>query len=213
MGKMLNTKFLFSIQISALALAAVAYAGEGNRVGNGGNALICEIGSAKSVHLFDFQENGIDSLKLVQPTSEEALVTAAIKRLNSASARWATALERQWGTFKSRTEMKSGVELETILDSLHTDVPKGCKTKQMAIRREKPLPGQKDFVIDQDLFKQLSTVDKAGLYVHELLYEHFHKLGANDSRAVREINRDLFAKDFDEKALKTTVEKLKVPSY
>ena len=113
--------------------------------------------------------------------------------------------------------LDSGRPGETLVkDSLHVSLPVRCKLKQVAIRRDKVLAGQKRFVIDKNAWNKLSPTQQAGLVLHEIVYDHFYLLGEKDSRTARAfqsfISR-LVDTPVSEMAYRKMVRGLKIPLY
>ena len=86
-------------------------------------------------------------------------------------------------------------ELVGVPDSKHVFKPedKNCEVRQIAIRRNEASVVTKRFVIDEKLWKKPSERDKAGLILHEIIYEHLFKLGEEDSVKARSINGYIFS--------------------
>jgi len=100
-------------------------------------------------------------------------------------------------------------------DSLHAFEPNGCKSRQTIIRRA-VFDGNKRFAVNKALWDALSARDQAGMIMHEVIYEHFSKLGEEDSRKARKLNALLFSPELDEMnegKFWLFVKKLEVPLY
>jgi hypothetical protein len=195
--------------MKAITLVIICFASfgwaSGNRVGNGG-------------HLVDFYElsqplKSFDSAKNYQDILKELL-----KNLERISPSQAKQYGRRVAEFQDEVEFKKEVSLVDIKDSryLFTAKDKDCKLLQIAIRRNESSSVTKRFIIDQELWDRLSERSKAGLVMHEVIYEHFYKLGEIDSVKARAVNGYLFT----EKAFSDAptvywriIQDLKLPVY
>lgn len=205
----MKTKWILSmILFSSSAFAS------GDRVGNGGDGVAC----SDKTELLDFYESSLPlkSYKLEQSYKEiTENVLSNLERFNPAQAKQ---YRRRFSEFFDETEFKSGASLINIKDSRHLFKPKdkNCKIMQIAIRRNEESVVMKRFLIDEDLWNKLSERSKAGLVLHEIIYEHFYKLGEDDSIKARAVNAYLFSeKSYQDgpDVYWKTVKDLKLPIY
>lgn len=163
----------------------------GNRVGNGGDVIACP----NKTNILDFYEASLPlkSYKLEQ--SYNNIVNDVLTNLERFNSVQSGQYKKRFVDFLAETEFKSGASLVNIKDSKHFFEPKdnNCKILQIAIRRNEVSDSMKRFLIDEDLWNKLSERDKAGLVLHEIIYEHFFKLGEEDSIKARSINAYLFS--------------------
>lgn len=80
---------------------------------------------------------------------------------------------RRVKTIVDEIDFRDGVALTDVEDSMHVMLPAGCKLQQIAIRQNVPVPNSKRFLIDKKLWGALAPRDRAGLILHEIIYEHF----------------------------------------
>ncbi len=193
--------------------------GDVNKVGNGGDAVICE-NEPEKVQLLDLYElkdkTNLLTLKTAEPAvSYEKFVEMMIDRIEQASPKLGRTYRNRWSEFLGQVEWVKDKKLADVKDSLHTEEPLAddCKFVQLAVRIDKIADGEKRFQIRQDLWDQLSPLGRAGLVMHELLYQHFARLGEKDSRSARKVNRLLLAKNFEAKSFWKLVKDLRVPIY
>jgi hypothetical protein len=202
----------------SLGSGVIAHA-DVNKVGNGGNAVVCENEKEKVRFLDLYEAKDTKDIVLIvakeTPAQYEKYVESALERIQQASPKLGSAYRNRWKEFPDQVEWVSEKKLVKVDDSLHTEEPLDdtCKIVQLAIRRDKVVEGEKRFQIRKDLWDQLSSVGKAALVMHELLYQHFSRLGEKDSRAVRTINRLLFAKEYESKKFWKLIKDLRVPIY
>lgn len=184
-----------------------------NRVGNGGDVIQCP---ARTTTL-DLYE----SSEVLQNSTETNEYVFASKILSGLVSH-APDLERQYQNrlkaLQDEIEIKPDIELEDIKDSKNLFKPKdkNCKLRQIAIRKNLKSSQSKRFIVDKDLWDQLDSQNKAALLTHEIIYEHFHKLGMDDSTAAREFNRFMFEERFkkiSKKEFWAFIASLKVPIY
>lgn len=166
--------------IVGLWLIAIAYGG--HEVNNGGHAVVC---GKQAPRLLDFVEHKVEA----KASGDHRLVVEKLlAKLATVDGKTAAQYQRRWAKWDAESELLEGVELRQVRDSLHTAVPKGCRLRQLAVRHQQPIGGQKRFAIDKSLWDQLPAMDRAGLVLHELIYEHFVFLGEKDSRKARAFN-------------------------
>lgn len=205
-------KFLYKLIVPILLISTIAFA-EGNKVGNGGNTVVCETEKETTVTLLDFYEDTIsysstetspytiaenvfDKLKLIAPKLHKLYV----KRLNQIS---------------NEIDFKDGVLLNEIKDSNHLFEPadKNCKVHQTAIRKAKIVGKEKQFVFRNDLWVKMSPLNQAGLLTHEIIYEHVSKLAEKNSIKARKLNRYLYQNSFTADEFWKFMKELEIPIY
>lgn len=176
---------LLSFLIGASSFAS------GNRVGNGGNVVAC----ADKTALLDFVESNLPLITANPEHSYKEVIAEVLKNLKRLSPLQAEQYTRRAAFFTDDTEFKAGISLIGVPDSKHVFKPedKNCEVRQIAIRRNEASVVTKRFVIDEKLWKKLSERDKAGLVLHEIIYEHLFKLGEEDSVKARAINAYIFS--------------------
>jgi hypothetical protein len=192
----------------------------GNIVGNGGDAIVCR--NAKHqiarAELFDFYEQDqMPRDKFAAHTEQEILATV-LQRLRRVHSELAEQYENRLKELQTEIDFKPKIELVDIHDSKQVFQPMdgSCKMEQIAIRRTQTSPGQKRFVVRQDFWSKMDLVSKAGLILHEVVNEHFFKLGELDSRKARNFNVLLFSANFpamNKNDYWKYVKDLKVPLY
>lgn len=181
----------------AFVVSSTAFAG--NRVGNGGDVVVCP----DKIQLLDLYE----SVGMTEPEISgkyEEILKDRIKILTKLAPKLGAQYERRRKTIEGEFDFKPDVVLTNVKDSKHSFLPaqKDCKLNQIVIRKSEIVEGrEKRFVVDEGLWKKLSDVQKAGLIFHEIVYEHFAKLQRDqddiDSRKARKFNALVFSKEFD----------------
>ncbi|HEX7676471.1 MAG TPA: hypothetical protein VF412_20005 [Bdellovibrio sp.] len=168
----------------------VAYA-SGDRVGNGGDVVQCKTSS----ELLDFYEAS-EPLKDFGAKGYKEILDQVLENLKRLNPSQATQYSRRLQEIYQLIDFKSDVLLTDVDDSKHLFLPKDkdCKLLQIAIRRNVVSKVTKRFLVNEDLWKALSERSKAGLIMHEAVYEHFYKLGEDNSSKARILNAYLFSK-------------------
>lgn len=201
---------------SACAILVLAHslAQAGNRVGNGGDVVHCK--QPYKVALLDFYE--VWRFKDPESGSDpKVIVEKKFEQLQKVAPSLATQYLKRAKNIMDEVEISDDVQPVEVKDSLHGFVPTGdCKVKQVALRMAEPPAGAKRFVFNKKFYGDLSASGKAGLIAHEIVYEHFNRLGHSDSRQVRKFVAYLFDKDFpkdDAAKFWEFMRGLKVPVY
>jgi hypothetical protein len=191
------------MRFAGLILLLVSHAAHaGNRVGNGGNVLECakpvDRPKAELLDFYEAQERGGTLIKSDE-TDYKKILSARLAALEKNAPKLAEQYRRRAASIESEFSFKPDIALTDTKDSLHVGVPsKGdCKVKQTVIRQGLALSGEKRFAIDKEAWDQLDARNRAGLILHEIIYEHFFKLGAEDSRTARRLNGLVFSEEFD----------------
>lgn len=184
-----------------------------NKVGNGGNVVVCENDESR-IQLLDLYE-ARDRTTLIKIDKYAEIGNHFISRMKLVSPKLEAVYAKRWSEFKEQVDWVEGAKLSEVKDSFHAIEPISdkCKVMQIAILQEVPLQKEKPFIIRLDLWKQMSELDQAGLVMHELLYQHFSRLGLTDSRKVRVINRMLLTQSFTTSEFWKTIAELKIPLY
>lgn len=199
---------LLAFSFSALAI---------NRVGNGGDAIVCRKGrDLRSAVLLDLFETSLPSASW--QGSRDDIAKAVFKRLALASPEQAKHYERRWKELPNELELRDGVALVDIDDSKHVVTPteKGCAIEQAAVRRNILGDNGKRFTADKAIWEKMDERSKAALLLHEIVYEHLYKLGETDSVKARQLTSYLLSADFEKaspEAYWKRLGALKVPVY
>lgn len=166
----------------------------GNRVGNGGDVVICK----EKTHLLDVYEfqqlNPQIKLDHQQPNLMESIITK-LYELNPSQS---TMYKNKMNFFKERMKLLDSVELTDLKDENNFFLPadKNCILKQIAIRDLKPAPGEPALLINKIQWQKLSPLEQQALLLHEVIYEHLYSLGEKDSKKVRGLVRHMLQPSF-----------------
>ena len=69
------------------------------------------------------------------------------------------------------------------------------------------------FIIRQDIWDELTNTQKAGLITHEILHEHFTKLGEENSIKARRVNAFLNGPQVNGETFWKMIRDLELPVY
>lgn len=185
-----------------------------NRVGNGGDVIEC----ASHTELLDFYESDKDLKMFAATVKYEAVLEEVLKNIERLNPKQSKHYKKRALEMIAESDFKKDIALTDVKDSKHLFIPKNksCELKQIAIRRHQATLSGKRFVIDKELWDKLSERDKAGLVMHEVIYEHLFKLGEEDSVKAREINAYFFSEvGFKEspEAYWKIIKTMKIPIY
>lgn len=201
--------FLFSVVLLLESQQAFAT----NKVGNGGNVVICK----SKAQILDFYENGVE-----EPTSNstskdkaEKIVENQIGKLKTIAPELHAQYRQRLQTIVSEFDFKEDVRLIDTKDSHHSFVPasKDCEVVQTIIRKNTVTEEEKRFLVDKKTWNKISTYQQAGLVLHEIIYEHFSKLGEKDSIKARKLNAFIFKNEPTQKSFWEFIKNLDIAIY
>ncbi len=180
-----------------------------NKVGNGGDVILC----GGTSELLDFYEVSIPTGQ--KETDPYKVAETQISKMEKVAPTLARQYLKRLKELPQEIDFKSEVQLEDIQDSKHLYLPdpKKCKIQQIAIRKTAVLKGEKRFIIQKDLWNNLSPLHQAGLLTHEVIYEHFSKLSEEDSLKARKLNAYLFQTPTLDKKFWNFIKELEIPIY
>jgi hypothetical protein len=169
-----------------------------NKVGNGGDAVVCSGGKSS---LLDFYEANINTPENTLAPKE--IAAKVIAEFKTKAPTLAAQYEKRLNEIEAEIEFLETSKLVDVKDSEHLFVPtdKNCKLKQLALRKILVSSGEKRFLVDSKIWRELDNTHKAGLLMHEIIYEHFSKLGEENSVKARKFNAFLFQLYLKQKTL------------
>jgi hypothetical protein len=194
----MNRFFLLAaVFVPAIVVSSIGRAsgGDGDEVGNGGNVVLCTgNGGSPEVELFDYFEarllNPAIVFDLGSPSlSAEEKVEYVLKRLEGVSpqraANYRAFIQSIW-TDSHFTDS----DLVSVDDSHNAVMPKNCSLKQVALHLKPQFdPYGKKVLINRPLYLQLDESGKAGLFLHEAIYNEWISFGGGEnSSGVRYFN-------------------------
>ena len=162
-----------------LSIGSSVYAAGGGAVaGNGGKGVVCRDQSNRisSIRVLDFYEADIRGIKieLGDPAiSIQDKISLALSRLNAIDSKRAQRyLARSRAFFDDEnTVFLYHTQLASTDDSYQISQPDGCDVEQLVVRRDPQFSEDRLWTVNGDLWGHLSNDDKAGLVLHEVIYE------------------------------------------
>lgn len=187
----------FSLFFCFTVLANPAQTMGGNEVGNGGDVVVCrDKDEIKSIQLLDFYEVKTKDKKEISSSlkDEDSILREIISKVGEVDPKRGELFRKKAQTFLKEVHFMENVKLSDIPDSFHLVLPqeKNCKLEQIAILDKNQTDPGKKFVINKNLWDELDPLNKAGLVMHEIVYEYFGSLGERNSIKVRAYNASLF---------------------
>ncbi len=162
------------------------YSFAGNEVGNGGDVIVCN-GRVELLDYFEAKSLNFSLPKVSKKKGHQLIIREILNDFSKIDKKLASQYFQRLSEIYKQIEYRSNIILTDIPDSNNEMLPRECELKQIAIRRKKEING-KLFLISKDLWEQLSSLHKAGLILHEIIYEHFFYLGEKNSRKARYMN-------------------------
>lgn len=184
---------LCGLIICSAALAQTSNT-NGNGVGNGGDVVICE----KSSELLDFSEAKLLKTFTLASSEKKSYLTIAqerVQKLRRLNPKLYEQYSKVLGKIEKRLQFIKGASFRDVPDSFEIALPKGCQIHQIAIQQN--IEGVTQIHISKDLWDRLDEENRAGLILHEIIYEHFLAFGERNSVKARKMNALLFSKEID----------------
>ncbi|MGZ3782284.1 MAG: hypothetical protein ACXVCY_16660 [Pseudobdellovibrionaceae bacterium] len=88
-----------------------------------------------------------------------------------------------------------------------------CSVKQVAIRKWILSRNEKPFLVQKILWDKMKVEQQAGLPTYEIIYEHFKKLGEENSVKARKLYAFLYTEKINKVKFWELISDLRVPIY
>lgn len=186
-------KFLI-LFLSLSAFAQTPMSSNGNGVGNGGDVVTCQ----NVAELLDFTETKLmKRFTLVEATKSSYLTFAKdrLEVLKKVDSKRAAQYLKVLNSIEGRWKLIDNATFRDVPDSFEIAIPDECKIEQIAIQQE--VEGKTQIHVSKKLWDKLDQMSKAGLVLHEIIYEHFLSLGETNSVKVRRFNSLLFSSELN----------------
>lgn len=196
----------FAVIALAASVFATAYAGD--RIGNGGDVIVCPDRSTEVLDLYQGREDwsfepvvheGTRAEVITKTLSKFSLVdsylAAKLSRRALEIEKELTVLEAGGNNSKLVKLTKNG--LVNISDEGVAELPDDCEIVQAATQNQNPFPGESKFTFQKKTWLSLSPAVQASLILHEVVYEHMISVGEFPSRSTRYFNAALHAGQLD----------------
>jgi hypothetical protein len=189
-------------QVTALLISQLAFAGGTT---GGGNVVICKDPQtgAESFQLLDYYEAVVIYKKPftidVGPGAREMdKVFYVLQRLAKKDPERAKMYEDKAKTFLGETNWINKKDLPALNDYGHVPLDfSKCRIGQLAIQRPSMIPQVPLYTVRQEYWDQVSTEDRAGLILHEIIYGQAMAMGHKDSINSRYFNTLISSKEFE----------------
>lgn len=171
---------------------------QGTINGGGGKGILCSRNGQETLEILDLHEAEDYGLKrLPNPATEEEAYDLAVEKLavhlwnpsTIALPKFKKLLKKEMqkkllGNFHF---LKKGKKLRNINDANEVTAKEGCKPVQVAVYYESYL------LIDKRLWAMLDNLNKAALWIHELVYSVERQYGRTDSGSTRILVGQMFS--------------------
>lgn len=191
----------FITLIGSLILSLNAHGGF--KKGNGGNTLFCD-GEYKTLDIYE----GEKLWNLTYSSSNEQL-----NWKNNLNDRLSWSWEHEslefisfLEAFESEALFINGLNLGPVDDSLHIVLPKNCQIIQTVLQQFNPLPNEKRYWINQEVWNELPPLSKSALVLHEVLYRKFQH---PDSLKIRQLVGLFFSDQWENLSASQRINRLK----
>ncbi len=167
---------IFQIGLIATSVATIsASANAGIEHGNGGDVVVCPARPVETrVRLLDYVEAERRGFQIsIGSGTVEQRVERALSYLDPIDPGRARYFRTRAAAFLREAEFLNGQVLQDVDDSSHVTLDAGCHLEQIAVRVPPRFPDldRSLFLVNGDLWSQLDTTHKAGLVLHEVLFE------------------------------------------
>ncbi len=159
--------------------------------GNGGDAVVCK----KTAEVLDYAEaRQLKSLTIQTPPGQDAQAVAEkmLERLKPLDGKLYEHYKKNLDGLKPRLIFFPTTRFKDAKDSTHK-VPADCRIEQMTGRQD--VHGVRVIQISKQWWSQMAVGDKAGLLLHEIIFEHFSILGEKNAIHARQFNALLASKE------------------
>lgn len=185
-------KLLFFLPLTFSLLATA-----GDKVGNGGDVIVCPDNKTILLDIYQGSEDwGFSALPRKGMRSE--IITDTLKSFSRVDPyifrkilKRALELDKELFLLEQNTGYRSSIlkltknELVNISDEGVAELPTHCKIVQAATQIQRPFPGEVKFTFQESIWLNLETDVQASLILHEVIYEHMIGTGEFSSRSTR----------------------------
>ncbi len=193
----IKNSFLFSglaiIATSALiASRAFASGAVAGKEGGGGDAFVCHTG--RSVELLDYVEGetltGLPLAMLPDNVGYMTQVHYVLRRLakiDPVAAKW---ISNGANHFMSEAQFLPRAMIKTIATDHHEAInpPAGCSLEQFVYQIRNPMPLEKRYLVNEDVWAHAPNHTRAGIILHEVIYRYAMSIGKQSSDGSRYYN-------------------------
>ena len=160
-------KMIWLLVAACSALMPAAFAAQER--GNGGDVILCADGRAIFYDLYEMEKLHHLTPQIPAGANWQEISGQVIDRFQGINPSRAYRFRQRLATFLKEAEFLSDVEMIDIPDTGIGFFPQGCKLHQLAIQKVPRVPGEKRYLVNQDIWQRLDEVNRAALVVHELI--------------------------------------------
>ncbi|WP_408097191.1 hypothetical protein ACJVC5_19330 [Peredibacter sp. HCB2-198] len=189
------------IGLMALTTSLLVHAGD--RVGNGGDVIVCPTQRTVVLDIFQGGEDwGFEPV--TREGTRPEIIAATLKEFSSVdsviAAKFlarALEIEKEISELERSSQKRSKLvkfttnDLINISDEGIAELPSGCEIVQAATQNQSPFPGEVKFTFQKDIWLSLDKDVQTSLILHEVVYEHMIEMGELSSRSARYMNAAL----------------------
>lgn len=164
----------------------------GTETGNGGGVVVCRNSTTNVIEkaeLLDFYEaRVVRKLKLdlgAEDLDFKIKIQNVLNRIKQHSPVRGAKYQRMYDSFFAEAAIIPDANLTYIDDAASVVIPVGCAKEQASIVRNPEFPEDARYIISKILWDKLDNNSKAGLVLHEIIYQEGISLGQQNSKAVR----------------------------
>lgn len=192
---------------AVLFLSIPAWAGD--KVGNGGDVIVCPDQRTILLDIFQGKEDwGFETIE--RSGTRAQIIADTLMKFQTTDpviaqrflAR-AQEIENEISMLEQNEQHKSKLvkltknELVNISDEGVAELPPGCEMVQAATQVQAPFPGEVKFTFQKATWLSLDPDVQASLILHEVIYEHMISVFEYSSRSTRYLNASLHAGNLD----------------
>ncbi len=164
---------------------------------NGGDGVFCVSPEGQPLNgtLLDFYESKQPIPTDIGVNDSYILIAENIlKKIKKAAPKISEQYSIRLKNIESEFEFIKTEKLVDIADSMNFLSPgnSNCQILQIIIRKKFVIKNESRFLVQENLWNRLDNINKAGLILHEIIYEHFAKLGQENSTKARRLNSFMF---------------------
>jgi len=183
---------------SLLLINVNAFAAGGDRIGNGGDVVICG-DKVELLDIYEAKRSGFNFINLKSTGHNEMLTEVLNNRLAPLQPTKASRYTKNFQDLPNEAQMLSGIHLNDIDDAGLVAIPKNCTLEQIVVQlKEEDIPeGGKRYTFNSDLWEKLDEFNKTALLLHEIIYREAIEKDSASSMVVRAMVGQLLKDQMD----------------
>lgn len=199
-------KKILAVILMMNSLLALGHGGGGgDKVGNGGDVIVCPGSRTELLDLFQGSHDWGFAPQIVSGSRKDTIrhILKDLKQIDPLVAKTledrAIEIDREISHIEKAKSTRSKLvkltanSLVNISDEGVAELPENCEIIQAATQIQKPFPGEVKFTFQKKIWEGLDADVQASLILHEVIYEHMINAGEFSSRSTRYLNAALHA--------------------